>query len=181
MKMTKYRSHQPGDASEMEALFVSVFTQSEGEAEGTMVGKLVKEMLAETEPCDVQGFVAVDGERIVGAILFTRLTFEQDVEAFLLSPVAIASEQQGRGVGQGLINFGLQELKQRGVRIVTTYGDPAYCGKVGFQPLSQDDIPPPYELSQPVGWIGQSLTDHPIEPIPGRCSCVKALSDPVYW
>lgn len=180
-KMTEYRSYHPSDASELEALFVSVFTKSEGETEGAMVGGLAKEMLAETDPLDLHGFVAVEGKQIVGAILFSRLTFEQDVEAFILSPVAVASDQQGRGVGQELIKFGLQELKQRGVQIVTTYGDPAYYCKVGFEPLSPELIRPPFELSQPEGWIGQSLAGDPIKPISGRCSCVKALSNPVYW
>jgi putative acetyltransferase len=80
-----------------------------------------------------------------------------------------------------LITHGLQELKKRGVRIVTTYGDPAFYSKVGFHPLSQELIEAPLELSHPEGWLGQSLTNASIEPIPDRCSCVKALNHSVYW
>jgi predicted N-acetyltransferase YhbS len=85
------------------------------------------------------------------------------------------------GIGQALIAHGLQEMEERGVEVVTTYGDPAFYSKVGFHPLSQDVIEAPYELSQPEGWLGQSLSQDAIEPIPGHCSCVKALDDPAYW
>jgi predicted N-acetyltransferase YhbS len=52
---------------------------------------------------------------------------------------------------------------------------------VGFQPLSQETIEPPLPLSQPEGWLGQSLTAEPLTPIPGRPTCVRAFNDPAYW
>jgi predicted N-acetyltransferase YhbS len=85
------------------------------------------------------------------------------------------------GIGQNLIDHGLKELKRRGARIVITYGDPAFYSKVGFRPISEDVIRAPFKLSQPEGWLGQSLTDDSIEAIPGPCSCVKALDNPAYW
>ena len=38
----EFRSHQAQDLSTIEALFVSVFTRSESEAEGALVGEAVK-------------------------------------------------------------------------------------------------------------------------------------------
>jgi putative acetyltransferase len=125
--------------------------------------------------------VAVDGEPLVGAIFFSRLSFEQDEAAFILSPVAVHVDYQGQGVGQRLITHGLGAIKKAGVRLVTTYGDPAFYSKVGFRPLSQEIIKAPHRLSQPEGWLGQSLTDDPIAPIPGGCRCVAALDNPAYW
>ena len=177
----EFRAFESSDASAIKALFVSVFSQSEGEEEAALVGKLAKELMAGTDHRDLYGFVAVDDERIVGAIFFSRLTFEQDIEAFILAPVAVHAEYQGRGIGQELISHGLRELKSRGVRVVTTYGDPAFYSRVGFRPLSRDVIAPPFALSQPEGWLGQSLTDDSLKPIPGRASCVTALDDPAYW
>jgi predicted N-acetyltransferase YhbS len=72
-------------------------------------------------------------------------------------------------------------MKERGVRTVVTYGDPAFYAKVGFEPVSQDTIPPPLDLSQPEGWLARSLTQDPIEPLPGPSSCVEAFGDPAYW
>ena len=176
-----FRAHRPGDSAAVEDLFTSVFSDSEGEEEGALIGSLVREMMANTDRGDLYGFVAVDGEEIVGAIFFSRLSFEKDVDVFVLAPVAVHSDHQGRGIGQALITYGLREMRRRGVRLVTTYGDPSFYSKVGFHPISEDLIAAPLELSQPEGWLGQSLGDEPIEGIPGGCTCVKALDDPAYW
>ena len=177
----EFRAHKPSDSPAIEELFVSVFSKSEGEQEGALIGNLVKEMMATTHRQDLYGFVAVDGEEIVGVIFFSRLSFQEDVDVFILAPVAVHADHQGRGIGQALITHGLRELKRRGVRLVTTYGDPSFYAQVGFHPISQDLIAAPLELSQPEGWLGQSLTDDGIEPIAGGCTCVKALDDPAYW
>ncbi len=177
----EFRLYQPSDSSAIEDLFVFVFTQSEGEQEGALIGNLVKDLMASTDRRDLYGFVAVDRDSIVGAIFFSRLTFEKERDAFILAPVAVHSDHQGMGLGQALIAHGLRELKKKGVRLVTTYGDPTFYSKVGFRPLSQDTVKPPRELSQPEGWLGQSLTEDSLETRLGRCSCVKALDNPAYW
>ncbi|MBN2460871.1 MAG: N-acetyltransferase [Candidatus Cloacimonetes bacterium] len=177
----EFRAYKPVEAAVIQDLFVSVFSKSEGEQEGVLIGNLVDELVAGTGSQDLHGFVAVDGKKIVGAIFFSRLSFEQDVDVFILAPVAVHSDHQGMGIGQALINHGLQEMKKCGVRFVTTYGAPSFYTKVGFHPISQHMIAAPLELSQPEGWLGQSLADDPIETIPGKCKCVKALNNPVYW
>ncbi|MBE9136420.1 N-acetyltransferase [Nodosilinea sp. LEGE 07088] len=178
----EFRPHEPSDASAIEGLFISVFTRSEGEKEGVLIGNLANDLISSTDSQDLYGFVAVDRKQIVGAIFFSRLTFEKrDIDVFILAPVAVHSDHQGMGIGQALITHGLQEMQKSGVRFVTTYGDPTFYSKVGFQPLSQDVIAAPLELSQPEGWLGQSLTDDSIEAVPGLCSCVQALDNPAYW
>lgn len=181
----KFKTHKPADASAIESLFISVFSKPEGEQKEALIGNLVKELIASTDTRDLYGFVAVDREQMVGAIFFSQLTFEKNIDVVILAPVAVRTDHQGRGIGQVLIIYGLRELKKSGVRVVTTYGDPAFYPKVGFHPLSRDTLEPPLELSQPEGWpegwLGQSLTGDGIEPIPSRCSCVKALDNPAYW
>ncbi|CAD7778098.1 MAG: hypothetical protein KIIPBIDF_00975 [Candidatus Methanoperedenaceae archaeon GB50] len=44
----------------------------------------------------------------------------------MLAPVAVSTEHQRKGIGQALINYGLDELKKRSVSIVVTYGDPSF-------------------------------------------------------
>ncbi len=177
----EFRSHTINDLSDIVDLFKSVFTEFEGETEGALIGQLSKELILSTDEQDLYGFVAVDSGKLVGSIFFSRLTFEKGVDVFLLAPVAIHSDYQGKGIGQNLINHGLRELKKRGVRIVTTYGDPAFYSKVGFSPISQEVIAAPLELSQPEGWLGQSLVGDSIESLPGSSSCVKAFNNSVYW
>ena len=176
-----FRAYKPSDSPAVEDLFVSVFSKSEGEQEGALIGNLVKDMMTRCDSRDLYGFVAVDGKQIVGSIFFSRLSFEKDIDLFILAPVAVHSDHQGVGIGQALITHGLRAMQKRGVRFVTTYGDPSFYSKVGFQPISQDVIAAPFELSQPEGWLGQSLTDDAIETIPGGCTCVKALDNPAYW
>jgi len=177
----EFRSHKLSDSSAIEDLFVLVFTESEGESEGVLIGNLSKELILGADKQDLYGFVAVDMDRIIGAIFFSRLTFEKDIDVFILAPVAIHCDYQGRGIGQDLINHGLREMKRSGVKIVTTYGDPDFYSKVGFYPLSQDVIAAPLALSQPEGWLGKSLVSDSIETIPGNCSCVEAFNNPAYW
>jgi predicted N-acetyltransferase YhbS len=169
------------DTEAITRLFTAVFSDSEGEAEGQLIGNLARELLSETEERDRYVFVATDAEAVIGAIVFSRLTFDSDVNAFILAPVAVATTRQGEGVGQRLIRFGLERLREEGVELVMTYGDPAFYGKVGFQPVTVDTIRPPFPLSQPQGWLGQSLSGEAIEPITGTAMCVEPLNKPEYW
>ena len=100
--------------------------------------------------------------------------------AFLLSPVAIDTSCQGKGIGQKFINFGINHLKENAARIVFTYGDPTFYSKVGFGPISEKIAKPPFTLTQPEGWLGQSLVSKEIEPIAGDSFCVEAFNKPEY-
>ncbi len=177
----EFRYHTQNDSSAIEFLFASVFAKSEGEAEGKLIGTLAKDLITETDEDDLFGFVAVENCQIIGSIFFSRLTFQKDIEAFILSPVAVQSDYQGKGIGQDLINYGLNALKDKGVNIVLTYGDPTFYHKVGFHHISHESIKAPFKLSQPEGWLGQSLIGNSIEALSGSCTCVKALSNPVHW
>ena len=109
------------------------------------------------------------------------MRFERDVSAFIMSPVAIHTDHQGKGLGQKLISFGIKHLKENGVELLLTYGNPAYYSKVGFSPINEEIVRAPVELSLPFGWLGQSLVSEDIQPIKGRSRCVSALNDPGYW
>ena len=93
----------------------------------------------------------------------------------------MATAHQGKGIGQRLIAHGLDALRQEGVDIAVTYGDPAFYGRVGFKPVSEADLPAPQPLNQPQGWIAQSLTDAPLTPLAGPAACVPAFDDPALW
>ena len=101
--------------------------------------------------------------------------------AFILSPVAISTSVQGSGIGQQLINYGLNQLKSLSVNLVFTYGDPNYYSKTGFKQISESIMKAPFELSQPEGWLAQPLDSNPIKATQGATKCVEALSDQKYW
>ena len=176
-----YRYHTRNDSPAIAELFASVFTDSEGEAEGALIGQLAKNLFEKTDEHDLFNFVADDDGRIIGSIFFSRLDFGNGTEAFILAPVAVHSDYQGKGIGQALINYGLGELKDKGVSVVLTYGDPMFYNKVGFLQINHHTIKAPFKLSQPEGWLGQSLAGDSIKTLSGSCTCVEALSNPVYW
>ncbi|WP_071778270.1 GNAT family N-acetyltransferase [Cyanobium sp. PCC 7001] len=169
------------DADAVEQLFVRTFSDSEGEAEGRAVGALAGELLRSTPHSDLYGFVARDQDELVGSIILSRIRFESAITAFLLAPVAIRTDYQRRGLGQSLIRHGLAVLKRDGIELVLTYGDPRFYGKVGFAPVDASRVPAPFPLSQPEGWMVQSLSGDPIPPIPGCSSCVPALCRAEVW
>ena len=179
--MDAYRPFTDEDTAAFVELFVSVFADSEGTDEGELIGALVAELVANTPAEDLLGFVALDAGHVVGGLLLSRLTFEQPIRALLLSPVAIRTSHQGQGFGQQLIHYALEAVRRSGVQLVVTYGDPAFYGKTGFRRISTDAIEPPLPLSQPEGWLAQSLTTAPLESITGKCKCVRAFDNPQYW
>ena len=162
-------------------LFASVFTSSEGDKEGRLIGKLSSELASTIDNEETICFGVYKNESLIGSIFFTRLQFNEPTQVYMLAPVAVSTEHQGKGIGQALINYGLKELKERSVNIAVTYGDPSFYSKVGFQALPENVIQAPLKLSMPFGWLGQSLTDEPIPTINERPVCVKEFNDPVYW
>jgi predicted N-acetyltransferase YhbS len=166
---------------EITNLFTVVFTSSEGEKEGRLIGNLASELSSGIDNQEIICFGTYEEESIIAAIFFTRLRFNEAIQIYMLAPVAVSTKHQGKGVGQALINYGLNEIKKRSVTVVITYGDPSFYFKVGFQTLSENVIQAPLKLSMPEGWLGQSLSEEPIPTINERPRCVKEFNDPVYW
>jgi len=162
-------------------LFTSVFSLSEGEKEARLIANLVSKLSSGIDNQEIISFGAYEEETLIGAIFFTRLRFKVDTQVYMLAPVAVSTKHQGKGVGQALINYGLDELRKRSVAVTITYGDPSFYSRAGFQSLSEDIIQAPLTLSMPVGWLGQSLTGEPVQPVNGRPTCVKEFNDPAYW
>jgi len=169
-------------SDEIIALFVETFTASEGAEEGQLIGKLVRDLASKTKENDLFVFSSLDEGKVTGSIIFSRLAFEKDGRVvFILGPVAVKTSLQRRGIGQRLLRFGLDNLRKKGIDLAITYGDPNYYSKVGFAPITEEIAQAPLTLSHPEGWLAQSLTDRPLEPLRGPSRCVEALDSPAYW
>ncbi|WP_319381728.1 N-acetyltransferase [Thiomicrorhabdus sp.] len=166
---------------EIEELFISVFTSSEGEKEGKLIGNLSSRLASNIDNNEIICIGVYENETLIGSIFFTRLQFSRPIQVYMLAPVAVSAEHQGEGIGQALINYGLNWLKRRSANVAVTYGDPSFYSKLGFQALSENVIQAPLKLSMPFGWLGQSLTGEPIPTINERPLCVKEFNDPIYW
>jgi len=178
MNFNKYQIHQP---DEIVSLFDKTFSDAEGVDEGKIISKLVQKLIDTTAEQDLFGYCAEDGGAVLGCIFFSRFTLPMSYSAFMLSPVAVSTQHQRRGIGQTLIKFGIEQLKLKGVDLLVTYGDPGYYSKVGFEPISEDVIPSPYSLTYPEGWQAQSLVSAPLPSIQGKTHCVEAFRRQEYW
>lgn len=177
----KYKNPDKNSKTEVAGLFTSVFTSSEGEKEGKLIGTLASKLSSNIDNEEIICFGAYEGESLIGSIFFTRLRFSDPILVYMLAPVAVSTEHQGKGVGQALIKYGLNALKNRSVAVAITYGDPCFYSRVGFEAITERVIRAPLKLAMPEGWLGQSLTEEPIPTINERPICVKEFNDPVYW
>jgi putative acetyltransferase len=181
-KTMEFTTNFAGRQDEIIDLFRSTFTDSEGAAEGDLIGILAERMLATVAPDDIFVFSAMENGKLVGTIIFTRLNYpEDDRKVFILGPVAVATGQQGKGLGQRLLNYGLDRLRADGVDVALTYGDINFYSKVGFSQITESIARPPLPLKYPDGWLGQSLTAEPLKELRGPSQCVEALNSADYW
>lgn len=178
---TDHRPYAQGIAK----LFETTFANAEGPEEGALIGALAASLLKTTAAEDIVVYCLLEGDAPRACAIFTRLSFPDDPRTvFILSPMAVSPDRQGRGVGRDLIAFALSDLRSRGVEVAVVYGDPGYYGRVGFLPVSEEVLHAPLPLSLPHGWLAQSLERRgsvEFAPFRGASRCVEALTDPVYW
>lgn len=174
--------YKGGLDKEIIELFKQTFTDTEGKQEGEIISALVKRFLKNTPKNDIRIFLTMENSRVVAGVIFSRLTFEDStVNTWLLSPAAVATNKQGSGLGQGLINYAHDYLKQEGVQQVVSYGDINFYSKVGYKVIKEDIIPSPLKLTYPEGWIAQSLQGKVLVAIKGKAYCTEAINAPELW
>lgn len=178
----RYAGLDSGKAKEVEALFYNVFSDSEGEKEAESVSGLVKRYLKNYPRKNLRGYVAIDSGEIVGSVFFSELTYPKSNSlVFLLSPMAVKTAFQGRGIGRSLINFAHEDLKQDQVNLTLTYGDINFYSKVGYQHISESKIAAPFKLTYPDGWLVNRLDGiTPLE-LDGPSICIPELQDESLW
>ena len=163
-------------------LVTKTFTASEDPAEGALIGDLALKLMSDTPKQDLQVFLAWEDGALVAAIFFSRLVYDGDARTvFVMGPVAVATPRQRQGIGQELITHGLDVLRRQSADVAITYGDPIFYCRVGFKPISERDIPAPFALQHPEGWLGQSLTQDELKPFTGAVQCVSAFRNPAFW
>jgi putative acetyltransferase len=132
------RDEHPGDEAAIRDIHRRAFGE---EGEGRLVDRLRADGLV------VASIVAVDGEEIVGHVLFSELPIEHDggtVHAVALAPVGVRPDYQRQGIGSALIERGLERCRERGIDAVIVLGDPAYYGRFGFSGELAQGIASPY-------------------------------------
>lgn len=95
--------------------------------------------------------VAIENNKIVGHILFTKINIKDNKgnlnESLGLAPVAVRPELQKNGIGGQLIRKGLARATDLGFRSVIVLGHEHYYPKFGFKPADNWNIKAPFEVS----------------------------------
>ncbi len=125
--MISIREERPGDAGAIRDLHTVAF-------EGPVEARIV-DLLRDSCP-DLVSFVAEDGERVVGHVLFSPVTVETGPDGMGLAPVAVLPAYQRRGIGSALVERGLAALRDRGCPFVVVLGHPGYYPRFGFERAS---------------------------------------------
>lgn len=122
------RRERPGDEGPIRALNEAAFRRP-GEAE------LVDRLRAASP--GYTSFVAVDGDVIVGHLLFTPVTLEGARPGGMgLAPMAVLPSRQGEGIGSRLVREGVARLREAGCPFVVVLGHPEYYPRFGFERAS---------------------------------------------
>lgn len=90
--------------------------------------------------------VSVENSKIIGHILFTKITIGSNVE-LALAPLSVLPDYQKRGIGLSLITEGHRIAKTLGYDYSVVLGNPRVYSKAGYVPASTYGIKPPFAVS----------------------------------
>ena len=112
------------------------------------------------------GFVAIEDGILRGSVRFWPVAVGA-APALLLGPLAVQSDQRGRGIGIDLMKTGIAAAKAAGWRAMILVGDAPYYARVGFAPVPAGRIvfPGPVDRSR---ILGLALADGGLDALDGR-------------
>lgn len=113
--------------------------------------------------------VAVLENEIVGHILFTKIQIiegEAEIESLALEPMAVLPEHQNHGIGEQLVQRGLNTARSLGYKSVTVLGHEYYYPRFGFVPTTIWNIRAPFDVPPNV-FMGLELVEYALENVTG--------------
>jgi len=157
-----------------------------GKEKGPVIAKLVDDLLDDKTAMPILSLVAMENDRIIGHILYTKATItnaEMPISAQILAPLAILPDEQKKGIGEKLINEGLKQLKESGTELVFVLGHPTYYPRCGFSPAGEQGFDAPYSIPEEhaAAWMVQELNGKVLGNATGKVQCSKVLNEPQHW
>lgn len=114
--------------------------------------------------------VAVDGDKLVGHILFTKISIVDEKGrshlSLALAPMAVLPDYQRKRIGGQLIRQGLGIAKDLGYSSVIVLGHKDYYPKFGFEPAEKWKIRTHYEVPSDY-FMGLALVPDGLEGVSG--------------
>ena len=84
----------------------------------------------------IASFVAVDGDEVIGHILFSPLHLVVDgkrIDAVALAPMCVGPSRQKQGIGTQLVGHGIEQMKSAGQAAIIVLGHVNFYPRFGFQ------------------------------------------------
>lgn len=140
----------PADAPAIEALVLAAF----GPGRFAKTAERLRERAAV-----VAGFVARDGERLLGSVRLWSIAIDGR-PALFLGPIAVAADNRKAGLGAELVQACLGQAAEAGLGVLLV-GDAPYFGRFGFTAAPEVRLPGPVDPrrllwrgdGQPVGAV----------------------------
>jgi putative acetyltransferase len=123
------RPEEPADRDAIASVVRAAFG-SEAEA------RLVDAIRASDEFIAALSLVAVVDDRVVGHVMVSHVGLHDGPtvrSVASLSPLAVAPEHHGRGIGSALVRAVIARSEERGEPMVVLEGAPAYYDRFGFE------------------------------------------------
>jgi predicted N-acetyltransferase YhbS len=121
-------------------------------------------------------FVAMEGGVFRGSVRFWPVRIGAET-VLLLGPLAVQSDQRGRGIGIALMNKGIEEARKLGYGAIVLVGDEPYYARVGFAKLPPGRVRFPGPVD-PARVLGLSLKPNALVSLSGEIRRAR-IDDPV--
>ncbi|MBT3362642.1 MAG: N-acetyltransferase [Chloroflexi bacterium] len=168
--MIRIRSENPSDITAIRYVNEQAF---ETNAEAVLVDRLRDKGVV------TLSLVALEGDSIVGHILFTPVTIEADhakYEAITLAPIAVMPARQRKGIGAGLIKYAFEQCRRLGHNVVVLIGHPEYYPRFGFVPAKPKGLTSEFEVPDEA-WMVVELIDNALDGISGEVRFQPEFAD----
>jgi predicted N-acetyltransferase YhbS len=142
------RPERPEDAPLVEALNEASFGPGR-------FAKSAYRLREGVEPVAGLSFVAIEDGELRGSIRFWPVSIGME-KSLLLGPLAVQSDQRGRGIGIALMKRGIEEARAQGHASIILVGDEPYYVRVGFARIAPGKVRFPGPVDQ-ARVLGQSL------------------------
>lgn len=149
-------------------------------------GLLVKDLLSDNTAEPIVSLIVLEKDHPVGHILFTRVHLNGNPQSplmHILAPMSVLPGNQGKGIGQKLIQRGFEILTEMGSKAVLVLGHFDYYPKAGFiQDARALGLEAPYPIPEEYknGWMVKYLHTE-IEKPRGKVICADKLMEERYW
>ncbi|HEX4534386.1 MAG TPA: N-acetyltransferase [Rhizomicrobium sp.] len=121
-------------------------------------------------------FVAIEDSILRGSVRFWPVFVGRDA-ALLLGPLAVQSDQRGRGIGIALMQKGIADAKKTKYRAVILVGDEPYYARVGFTAIKPGKVKF-FGPVNPARILGLALADGALETLEGQVRRAR-IDEPV--